>query len=149
VVITPENRRPTRKETIMNTTVTRTAGALGAGLLALTIVGAGATAAEAKGRVVSSSGSCSTTSDWKLKTKADNGRLEVSFEVDSNKVGQVWSVRMADNGTRFFTGSRTTTAPSGSFSVTKRPANRAGSDRITAVASNAKTGERCSGVVVF
>jgi hypothetical protein len=133
----------------MNTTVTRTAGALGAGLLALTLVGAGSTAAEAKGRVVAHSGSCSASAHWKLKAQADDGRLEVQFEVDANRVGQTWAVRMSDNSHRFFSGKRTTAGPSGSFSVTRRPVNRAGSDRVRAVATNTKSGQTCSGVVVF
>jgi hypothetical protein len=133
----------------MQNTLTRTARVLGAGLVAVALVGAGSTTANAKGLEVRSSGDCSASTNWKLKAKADDGRLEVEFEVDSNRVGQTWSVRMSDNGTRFFTGSRTTTAPSGSFSVERRTANRAGKDRITAVASNAKTGERCSGAVTF
>jgi hypothetical protein len=133
----------------MNKTLTRSAGAVGAGLLTLTLVTAGATAAEAKGRDVRSSGSCSGATDWKLKAKADDGRLEVEFEVDSNRVGQTWAVRLTDNGTQFFSGNRVTKAPSGSFEVETKPANRAGKDTIRATASNPKTGETCSGSVVF
>lgn len=79
--------------------------------------------------------SCTGASDWKLKAKADNGRLEVEFEVDSNKVGQMWNVRLFDNGTRFFAGTRTTMAPSGSFEVRQFTTNQAGPDRITARAT--------------
>lgn len=133
----------------MQNTLTRGTRALGAVLVTVALVGAGTSPADARGREVRSSGHCSAHSTWKLKAKADDGRLEVELEVDSNRVGQVWSVRLADNGTRFFRGHRTTKAPSGSFSVEKRPANRAGKDRITAVAKNSRSGERCSGVVVF
>lgn len=98
---------------------------------------------------MSGSGSCWAPADRKPKTKAADGRLEVEFQVDSNKVGQRWSVRMKDDGHSFFTGTRTTSAPSGSFRFTRRPANRAGSDPVKAVASNAKTGETCSGAVFF
>ena len=123
-----------------------------AGLLALALVGSGAGAAQAKGgndRELRRSGHCSAASVWKLKAKTDDGRLEVEFEVDSNRNGQRWSVAINDNGVRVFTGARTTVAPSGSFEVERHIANRAGSDRITASATNAKTGERCSGVVVY
>jgi hypothetical protein len=132
----------------MQHTTIRTAAA---GLLALALVGGGAGAAQAKGndREVRESGRCSAATVWKLKAKADDGRLEVEFEVDSNRNGQRWSVAINDNGVRVFTGARTTVAPSGSFSVERHIANRAGSDRITASATNAKTGERCSGVVVY
>ncbi len=43
------------------------------------------------------SGSC-TNATWKLKGKADSGRIEIEFEVDSNKAGQVWAVKITDNG---------------------------------------------------
>ena len=90
-------------------------------------------------------GSCTGASDWKLKAKPDDGRLEVEFEVDSNRNGQVWSVRMTDNGVQVFSGTRTTQPPSGSFSVERRIANRAGADTIRARATNARTGESCTG----
>src|SRR3954453_708526 len=73
---------------------------------------------------------CSNGSSWKLKAKPDNSQLEVSFEVDSNVVGQQWSVRLLDNGAAFFSGRRTTVAPSGSFSVRRFTADNAGTDTI-------------------
>jgi hypothetical protein len=107
---------------------------------------AGGTAAAKNGdRQVS--GSCSKGSHWKLKAGARDSGIETEFEVDSNRNGQVWSVRMTDNGTQTFSGKRTTVAPSGSFSVSRRIANRAGTDTIVATASNAKTGETCTGTV--
>ena len=54
-----------------------------------------------------------------------------------------------DNGVRVFTGRRTTRAPSGSFSLERRLTNRAGADRIVAVARNLRTGERCVGSLTF
>ncbi|MEP6798283.1 MAG: hypothetical protein ABI890_09055, partial [Lapillicoccus sp.] len=88
-------------------------------------------------------------SDWKLKAKPDNGRLQVEFQVDSNVVGQTWSVTLGDNGARVFSGTRMTVAPSGSFTVAKKIANRAGADRIVAKAMNAASGETCTGMVVI
>lgn len=126
--------------------------AVAAGLLALSLVGSGAGAAQAKGgddRETRTSGQCSASSDWKLKAKADDGRLEVELEVDSNRNRQRWSVAIRDNGVRVFRGARRTVAPSGSFSVERHIANRAGRDRITARAVNARTGERCSAVLVY
>jgi hypothetical protein len=96
---------------------------------------------------VTASGQCSGNATWKLKAKPDNGRVEVEFEVDSNQVGQSWSVGLRDNGQRFFLGSRTTQAPSGSFSVHKLTANRAGSDVIRAFASHSS--QTCSGSVTL
>lgn len=80
---------------------------------------------------------------WKLKAKPDDGRLEVEFEIDTNQNGQVWAVRISDNGTRVFAGSRTTQGRSGSFDVEIRTANRAGTDTIRASAT--RGGTTCSG----
>ena len=92
---------------------------------------------------VRKSGRCSAGSTWTMKAKPHDGRIEVELEIDSNRVGQVWSVAMADNGHRIFTGSRRTVAPSGSFEVELRTANRAGTDRFTATARTASR-EVCS-----
>ena len=119
------------------------------GILVGVAVGAlmSATPAFASGgtTAITKSGSCSNGSTWKLKAKPDNGQLEVSFEVDSNVVGQQWSVRLLDNGTVFFSGSRTTVAPSGSFQVRRFTADQAGTDSIVGRASNPATGELCRG----
>ena len=130
------------------TTITTAA----AGLLTIALVGGGAGAAQAKGghdREVRKAGHCSSATVWKLKAKHDDGRVEVEGEIDSNRNGQHWSVAIADNGRRVFTGSRTTHAPSGSFEVERKIANRAGTDHITTLARNAATGERCYGGVAL
>lgn len=116
--------------------------ALGIGALST-----GAASASGGGSRVEARGLCNSGATWKLKAKPDNGQIEVEFEVDSNRVGQTWSVRIADNGVTVFQGSRRTVAPSGSFSVERRVPNRAGVDAFTAVATNAATGQRCSGSV--
>ncbi|MCU1430620.1 MAG: hypothetical protein JWL83_4620, partial [Actinomycetia bacterium] len=64
--------------------------------------------------------------------------------VDSNVVGQRWSNTITDNGTTVFSGARKTTAPSGSFTIETRPANRPGTDKIVARSTFAGTGEVCS-----
>lgn len=117
--------------------------------LAAGLVATAAPAALAKGPEVRSSGTCTQGATWKMKAKADDGRLEVELEVDSNRVGQVWSVQMKDNGVLVYSGRRTTVAPSGSFEVERRITNRAGVDTITAVATHAPTGQTCSARVVF
>jgi hypothetical protein len=90
-------------------------------------------------------GSCSGASDWKLKAKPDNGRLEVEYEVDENVNGHTWRVTLKRNGNRFFRGLRTTQPPSGSFEVRKHTNNGPGEDRINARARNLKTDELCRG----
>ncbi len=87
-------------------------------------------------------GNCSGSSTAKLKAKHDDGRLETEFEVDQNRNGVRWAVRIRRNGKRVVKTSATTTAPSGSFSVERRIADPAGSDRITAKATS-PSGEVC------
>lgn len=115
--------------------------------VALTL--AGATAANAKPGDVVKTGPCSGASDWKLKLKPDNGKIELEYEVDSNHVGQTWQVRITKNGAQIFQGSRRTTGPSGSFTVRKVTSNPAGSDAFRARATNASTGETCTGSATF
>ena len=92
-------------------------------------------------------GSCSGSTDWKLKAKHDDGRLEVEGEVDSNRNGQDWRWRMIHDGSVSARGWATTHAPSGSFSVERRMVNRSGTDKIVFKARNPRTGEVCRGVV--
>ena len=85
--------------------------------------------------------------DWKLKAKHDDGRLEVEGEVDSNRNGQDWRWRMVHNGSVSARGWATTHAPSGSFEVERRMVNLGGTDKIVFRARNPRTGEVCRGVV--
>jgi hypothetical protein len=94
-------------------------------------------------------GNCSGSTDWKLKLSPENGRIEVEFEVDSNRVGQTWNVRLKNDGNVFFRGTRTTQAPSGSFEVRRLTNNGAGSDFIVGRAVNPNTGEVCRGTATF
>jgi hypothetical protein len=113
--------------------------ATAAAALALAVPGAGM-AKDGDGRVLRN-GDCSGASNWKLKAKPDDGRLETEFEVDQNRNGVRWNVVIRRNGRVAFRGARTTKAPSGSFSVERRLADGAGKDRITAVAT--RDGETC------
>jgi len=95
---------------------------------------------------VQRSGTCSVASTWTLQAGPRDGQIKVEFEVDQNVVGATWRVRLLDNGTKFFSGLRMTQAPSGSFTVTRRTADLAGTDRIVGWAKNLSTGEICRGV---
>ena len=88
-------------------------------------------------------GSCSAATDWKLKAKPRDGRMEVEFEVDSNRTGQRWTYTLLHDGTVKASGTRTTRAPSGSFSVERRLPDAPGVHTFGAVAKNASTGETC------
>lgn len=95
---------------------------------------------------VRASGHCTNgTGVWKLKAKHDSGAVEIEFEVDTNRVGQAWNVALRDNGSAVFARTVHTVAPSGSFTVHARTANRAGMDTVGA---RAVRGTRvCAGTV--
>jgi|tagenome__1003787_1003787.scaffolds.fasta_scaffold20901405_3 hypothetical protein len=87
-------------------------------------------------------GRCSGGATSKLKVKPDNGRLETEFEVDQNRAGVTWKVRIRHDGKLALRRSATTKAPSGSFSVKRPLRNGAGSDRISARATS-PSGQVC------
>ena len=91
-------------------------------------------------------GQCTAASTWKLKLSPENGRIEVELQVDQNRNNRLWSIRLSDNGTLAWSGSRYTRAPSGSFTMRRLVANRAGADRIVARAANSRSGEVCRAV---
>jgi hypothetical protein len=122
---------------------TRTAAAVTGALLLAGALGVGAAPAHAKDGDVRRSGTCSAGATWKLKLAPRDGAIETEFEVDSNRDGQTWSVRMTDNGVLVFSGTRTTAPPSGSFTVRKRIPDRAGTDSVVAVAKF--NGQTCRG----
>jgi hypothetical protein len=101
--------------------------------------------AGAKGGDVIRTGVCSGAAHWKLKLSPDNGRIEVEFQVDTNKVGRAWHVRIRHNGALIFVGKRVTKAPSGSFTVRRLTNNRAGTDSFRAGARALVSGQTCVG----
>jgi hypothetical protein len=115
-----------------------------AALLSVASLG-GAAPAMAGDDDVIEKGDCSGASDWKLKLSPEDGDIEVEFEVDQNVVGDTWRVRMRHNGDLFFSGKRTTKAPSGSFEVRRVVDDLDGTDRFKARAKNASTDEVCVG----
>ena len=121
-----------------------------AALAALLVVFASTAAASGGkgGQAIIKTGKCSASSHWKLKAKADDGRLETEFQVDQNRVGKRWRVTIGLNGSTVFRGIRRTTAPSGSFEVRRLLAGGAGS-RIVATAKALNGGETCRAAISF
>jgi len=115
------------------------------GLLAVASLGATGAPVAAKSGDVITRGHCSAASVWKLKLSPENGRIEVELEVDQNRNNRLWRVSLVQNSTTVWRGSRYTRAPSGSFTVRRVFANRAGTDRFIARATNVQTGEVCRG----
>jgi hypothetical protein len=124
------------------------AGIAGTSALALLALAPGASASHGNNGI-RKSGPCSSSAHWTVKVKAEHGALESEFEVDTNRVGQVWSYRITDNGVLLRSGNARTTAPSGSFEVRKLSRNRPGVDHFVARAHNARTGQTCAGALNF
>jgi hypothetical protein len=116
--------------------------ALAAGLFA---AAGPASASHGHGDRVTASGDCSQRGTFKLAAKHDDASIEVEYEVDTNRVGQTFTVRLTDNGDIIATRTVTTHAPSGSFTVNKLTANRSGTDTIRARAIHGDN--TCRGVV--
>ncbi len=105
--------------------------------------------ADAKGGDVVRRGACAGSTHWKLKVGAEDGRLEVEGEIDSNRVGRTWTWRIVHNGSVSARGTATTKAPSGSFTVRRLLVNRRGTDTVTLRSRNTRSGEVCRGTVRF
>ncbi len=118
-----------------------------AGALALTL--AGTVPAMAKAGDVIKRGSCSGSTDWKLKLSPEDNGIEVEYEVDSNVAGQSWRVKIFQNGDRIFAGTRQTKGASGSFEVRLVADDTAGTDTFRGKAVNRATGESCNGTASF
>ena len=94
-------------------------------------------------------GSCSGSTDWKLKASPEDGRIEVEGEIDSNRNGQSWRWRLVHNGSLSDRGTKSTRGPSGSFEVRRVVVDLRGTDKLVFRATNPASGETCRGVVNF
>ena len=105
-------------------------------------------AAAKDGRDVRVRGACTQSSAANLKLSREDGRIEVEFEVDQNRNGVRWNVRLHRNGALVASTAAVTRAPSGSFTVRRVIGRERAADRITAVATRT-SGERCSATASF
>jgi hypothetical protein len=110
----------------------------------LGLIGAAGAGAASSDDEIRNAGDCSGSSSSKIKVKPDDGRIEVEFEVDQNKSGEKWKVKIKDNGEVAAKEVMTTHGASGSFSLERKITDQAGSDKITGVAKNKSSGERCT-----
>jgi hypothetical protein len=114
-----------------------------AGLMAAGILGGTTQAFASGGGGITTEGSCSGASTWKLTLSTENNQVEAQLEVDQNVIGDTWKVVMKDNGVVFFRGRAVTQGPSGSFEIRKLTADQDGTDNVVGLARNASTGETC------
>ncbi len=119
-------------KTVLSRSITT---AIAAAALTAPLVLAGPASAKGGGDAVRSTGSCSGGGVFELKAKHDDGRIEVEYEVDTNRAGQAWAIRITDNGVSVLAGTATTVAPSGSFELRRSIPNRVGADTIRAAAT--------------
>jgi hypothetical protein len=103
--------------------------------------GAGDDSGRGGGAEARNHGSCSGGTDWKIKAKPDDGRIEVEAEIDSNVSGQQWHWVLKHNGSTSAHGTSQTHGPSGSFSVERRTVDAAGTDALRFRATH--NGETC------
>ena len=122
---------------------------LASGLLLMATAATAAPAASANSGDVLATGSCSGAAHWKLKLSPENGRIAVEFEVDTNRIGKTWAVKIKRNGIVLASGTRVTKAPSGSFVFRTTVSNLAGPDTIVGRAVSLSSGQLCRGVAVF
>jgi hypothetical protein len=125
------------------------AGVMTAVAIATTTIAWAAPAGASGDDAIRATGSCSGSAVCKLKAKHDDGRLEVEFEVDSNRVGQTWRWKLWHNGSLTGKGTRRTKGDSGSFEVERVIVDMAGTDWSTFKARNIRSGEICRGVVGY
>ncbi len=92
-------------------------------------------------------GSCNRTSTSKLKLSPEDGRIEVEFEVDQNRVGVRWTVVTRHNGRIVQRVTKVTRRPSGSFTARVLVGDSAGTDRFVVTATRA--GELCRAAGAF
>lgn len=85
-------------------------------------------------------GVCTQSSTAKLKLSREDSGIEVEFEVDENRNGVPWKVTLRRNGSIVASATKTTRAPSGSFSFNRVISGAHG----TVVAKAARSGERCT-----
>ena len=127
----------------------RIRGMIATAVLGALLTGGSAAPTLAKDGDVIRRGACSGAGDWKLKLSEENGRIEVEYEVDQNRVGDTWRIRIRHDDDLVFAGTRTTKAPSGSFEVRILQRDRAGDDVFRGRAVNLRTGEICGGRAVW
>jgi hypothetical protein len=99
--------------------------------------------ASAKDGDVETQGRCSNGVTAELKLSPDDGRIETEFEVDQNRSGVRWTVRIRRGGRLAASARATTRGPSGSFTVRRLLSDGAGADRVT-VRATSSTGLTCT-----
>lgn len=127
-------------------TTTRISGSLAVAALAVSMFAPTAAMAGADRGQAVRSGHCGAAA-WKVKAKEENfGRMKVEVEIDA-RAGQQWRVRLFHGNKSIHNQTHRTHAPSGSFTINKFTANRAGADRFRVRAVRVGDRQKCAGRV--
>ena len=132
----------TRKKTLGSVHAIAVTLALALAALVGGLTATPALAGSAKDGDLRVAGECTRASTSKLKLSRENGRIEVEFEVDQNRVGVRWTVTLRRNGSIARRVTRVTNAPSGSFELRAVTPDGPGADTFRAEAVS-PSGERC------
>ena len=125
-----------------------TAFATGA-LLALVVVAlAAAPAGVAKRGDIRVAGTCTGPTTSKIKLSAEDGGIEVEFEVDQNRNGVPWKVALSHNGGTVARLTRVTRGPSGSFEARIVTPDAPGADVLRGRATS-PSGAVCTAQATF
>jgi hypothetical protein len=77
-------------------------------------------------------GTCSGGAKAKLRLRADNGEIELEFEIEHARAGVLWRVALVHERRVAWKGSARTRRPSGSFAVERALPDLPGYDTVTA-----------------
>jgi hypothetical protein len=101
--------------------------------------------ASAVGPGVVSKSTCTQGTNAMLTLSHDDGHVEAEIELHADQAGHTWKVRFYNENVKALTVSQQTNAEDGggTLSVSRLLTNHAGTDRITATATNQFTKERC------
>jgi hypothetical protein len=129
----------------MQTTRTRRLGLLGtAGSMALTSLAVVAMPTAAAEVERERHGNCTRTSDWELELEKEHGRIEVKVDLDTNRSGRAWQVRLWHNGS-LTTSVVRRTQRDGDLEVERIRTDRRGTDTFRFRAVDRVNGEVCTG----
>jgi hypothetical protein len=92
-------------------------------------------------------GACSSRSMWRLRTEADDGRIEIRFVIRSRGPGRSWTYTIRQGGTVAAAGRRTTKGKHGRLRVRRTIPDDPGIRTLTATARNLRTREYCRAAV--
>lgn len=80
-------------------------------------------------------GPCSASSRWKLRLRAEDGRIRMELEVDTMRNGATWAVIVLHERRIVFRGKLRTAPPSGSFALRRDVDDWFGTDTVVARAT--------------